>query len=96
MVNAIDYFVLYVCYLDGNKLGRKKVPTDDLVHIWEKMKTHEKSKVHINNIFNFSMLGKINIKTQLNSAYRNEIINKNRQIDKNRYILNQIINCVIK
>ncbi|CAH2000627.1 unnamed protein product [Acanthoscelides obtectus] len=53
------------------------------------MKTHEKSKVHMNNVFSFSILG-----TQLNSAYRNDLIKHNNQVDKNRYVLNKIINCI--
>ncbi|CAG9833915.1 unnamed protein product [Diabrotica balteata] len=57
------------------------------------MKSHEKSKVHMNNVFSFSMLGKLNIKTQLNSAYRDTLIKYNEHVD-NRYVLNQIINCI--
>ncbi|CAH1099722.1 unnamed protein product [Psylliodes chrysocephalus] len=58
------------------------------------MKSHEKSKVHMNNVFSFSMLGKLNIKTQLNSAYRDALIKHNQQVDKNLYVLNKIINCI--
>ena len=66
----------------------------DLVHIWDKIKMHEKSKVHINNVFSYSMLGKSNILTQLNSAHRNAIVEHNEKVDKNRYVLNIIINCI--
>lgn len=58
------------------------------------MKTHEKSKVNINNVFSLSMLGKLSIKTQLNSAYRDALIKHNNNVDKNRYVLNKIINCI--
>lgn len=43
----------------------------------------------MNNVSSFSMLGKLNIKTQLNSAYRDALIKHNQQVDKN-----QIINCI--
>ncbi|CAH1103534.1 unnamed protein product [Psylliodes chrysocephalus] len=84
----------FVCVLFGGDETWSKKGTDDLVHIWDKMKSHEKSKVHMNNVFSFSMLGKLNIKTQLNSAYRDALIKHNQQVDKNRYVLNQIINCI--
>ncbi|CAH2012683.1 unnamed protein product [Acanthoscelides obtectus] len=48
----------------------------------------------MNNVFSFSILGKLNIRTQLNSAYRNDLIKYNNQVDKNRYVLNKIINCI--
>ncbi|CAH2009428.1 unnamed protein product [Acanthoscelides obtectus] len=48
----------------------------------------------MNNVFSFSILGKLNIRTQLNSAYRNDLIKHNNQVDKNRYVLNKIINCI--
>ena len=48
------------------------------------MKTHEKSKVYMNNVFSFSMVSKLNIKTQLNSAYRDAFIKHNDNVDKNR------------
>ncbi|CAH1955259.1 unnamed protein product [Acanthoscelides obtectus] len=48
----------------------------------------------MNNVFSFSILGKLNIRTQLNSAYRNNLIKHNNQVDKNRYVLNKIINCI--
>ncbi|CAH2015348.1 unnamed protein product [Acanthoscelides obtectus] len=48
----------------------------------------------MNNVFSFSILGKLNIRTQLNSAHRNDLIKHNNQVDKNRYVLNKIINCI--
>lgn len=92
--NLSNKLFCFVCVLFGGEESWTQKGIDDIVHIWEKMKTHEKSKVHINNIFSFSMLGKVNIKTQLNTTYRNELLKHNQQVDKNRYILNQIINCI--
>jgi hypothetical protein len=38
----------------------------------------------MNNVFSFSMVSKLNIKTQLNSAYRDAFIKHNDNVDKNR------------
>ena len=84
----------FVCVLFGDDESWAQHGTDDLVHIWQKMKVHGRSTVHMNNIFSFSMLGKCNIKTQLNSAYRDALLKHNEQVDKNRYVLTQIINCI--
>ncbi|KAJ8941802.1 hypothetical protein NQ318_015927 [Aromia moschata] len=40
------------------------------------------------------VLGKVDIRQQLDSAYRETIRCHNETVDKNRHILNQIINCI--
>ncbi|KAJ8961359.1 hypothetical protein NQ318_014602, partial [Aromia moschata] len=40
------------------------------------------------------VLGKVDIRQQLDSAYRENIRRHNENVDKNRHILNQIINCI--
>ncbi|KAJ8963085.1 hypothetical protein NQ318_018549 [Aromia moschata] len=40
------------------------------------------------------VLGKVDIRQQLDSAYRENIRLHNENVDKNRHILNQIINCI--
>lgn len=87
-------FFCFPCTLFGGENTWTKYGVTDLVHIWEKIKTHEKSRVHINNVFSFSVLGKSNISTQLSAAYRQTILAHNEQVDKNRYVLNIIINCI--
>ncbi|XP_018320022.1 uncharacterized protein LOC108733383 isoform X2 [Agrilus planipennis] len=42
----------------------------------------------------FSVLGKEDIKQQLDGTYRDNIRRHNENVDKNRHILNQIINCI--
>lgn len=66
----------------------------DLKHLGEKIKRHRLSERHMYNCVEFSMLGKVNIVTQLDSAYRLSIEQYNENVRKNRYILNNIINCV--
>ncbi|KAJ8912042.1 hypothetical protein NQ315_000535 [Exocentrus adspersus] len=84
----------FVCVLFGGDDTWSQKGTDDLVHIWNKMKNHETSKVYMNNVFSLSILGRSNIKTQLNSAYRDALMKHNDQVTKNRYVLNKIINCI--
>lgn len=86
-------FFFFPCVLFGGELSWSKVGVTDLVHLWGKIKTHHKSKVNMNNVFSLSMLGKANTENQLNSHYRLAIAKHNEQVDKNRYVLNLIINC---
>nr|CAH7751221.1 unnamed protein product [Callosobruchus chinensis] len=65
----------------------------DLHHLSEKIKKHESSRDHINSCTTFALLGKVNIMSQLSSAYRESIILHNK-VEKNRHILKRIISCV--
>ncbi|VEN61003.1 unnamed protein product [Callosobruchus maculatus] len=60
MQMVLDSFVnklfCFACVLFGGDDTWAKKGADDLIHIWEKIKTHEKSKVHMNNVFSLSML----------------------------------------
>nr|CAI5823366.1 unnamed protein product [Callosobruchus analis] len=42
----------------------------------------------------FSVLGKVNISQQLDSAYLRQRINQNEEVDKNRHILRRLIVCI--
>nr|CAH7732770.1 unnamed protein product [Callosobruchus chinensis] len=66
----------------------------DLHHLFEKIKKHESSRDHINSCTTFALLGKVNIMSQLSSAYRESIILHNNKVEKNRHILKRIISCV--
>lgn len=66
----------------------------DLHHLPAKIKKHESSRGHINACTAFALLGNANIMTQLNSAYRQHVIDHNEKVRKNRYILKRIICCV--
>nr|CAH7755638.1 unnamed protein product [Callosobruchus chinensis] len=68
----------------------------DLHHLSEKIKKHESSRDHINSCTTFALLGKVNIMSQLSSAYRESIIlhNTSNKVEKNRHILKRIISCV--
>lgn len=66
----------------------------DVGHLKQKITKHELSKAHKNAQLELSVLGKYDIRQQLNSAFRRNIHHQNAEITKNRYILSQIINCV--
>jgi hypothetical protein len=55
------------------------------------MKMH---KSHINAQLDFELLGKQDLRQQLDSACRRNIEQHNEQVRKNRYVLSQIINCI--
>nr|CAI5848109.1 unnamed protein product [Callosobruchus analis] len=42
----------------------------------------------------FSVLGKVNISEQLDSAYLRQRIKQNEEVDKNRHILRRLIMCI--
>lgn len=66
----------------------------DIKHFGEKIKRHKVSTIHLNNHIEFSMLGKVDIRCQLNSAYRQNIIEHNENVTKNRHILSRLIDCI--
>lgn len=67
---------------------------DDLRHLQERAKKHEKSACHIHHLVDFNVLGKTSIRTQLDSAYRQSIRAHNEKVDKNRHILRRLIMCI--
>ena len=59
----------------------------------EKIKKHENSYTHKNACIEHSMLGRVDISTQLDNAYRHSVRKHNEQVD-NQYIVSRLINCV--
>lgn len=66
----------------------------DLIHLSEKIKKHQRSKAHLTAKLGFNLLGKQDIRQQLNRAYRLSIEKHNDQVKNNRYVLSKIINCI--
>lgn len=66
----------------------------DLAHLAQKIKKHEHTQAHINAQLELQLLGKVNIRQQLDSAYRRSIQHHNDQVRKNRYVLSKIIDCI--
>src|ERR1700755_3475609 len=66
----------------------------DLKHLQDKIRKHQNSIKHKNNIIDLHMMGKVNIATQLDNAYKLSIAQQNEEIRKNRDALSKIINCI--
>ncbi|CAG9832487.1 unnamed protein product [Diabrotica balteata] len=78
------------CLLFGDEESKwTKNGIKDLVHLSEKIKKHQHSKSHISAKLGFNLLGKQDIRQQLNSAYRLNIAKHNEQIKNNSLIVCQ-------
>ncbi|KAG1924938.1 zinc finger MYM-type protein [Pimephales promelas] len=66
----------------------------DLKHMSERIKKHERTRVHMDNSLKLAMLGRINIATQLDEGHRIAIRRHNEEVDRNRHILSKIIDAV--
>jgi len=84
----------FPCLLFGSTNSWSKGGVKDLAHIHEYAKKHSLSKKHINNSVDFSALGRVNIAVRLSRAYQESIEKHNEQVEKNRYILSRIIDCI--
>lgn len=89
-------FFCFVCLLCSPRVDAAWTinGVTDLKHLKEKVKKHSSSEKHLNYEVEFSLLGSINIQSQLNSAYRQSIKEHNENVEQNRYILNRIIECI--
>ena len=84
----------FPCLLFGNGDSWSKTGVKDLSHMNEYIKKHANSKRHITNALDLCTLGSVNIATQLSRAYQESILKHNEQVERNRYILSKIIDCV--
>ena len=85
----------FVCILFRNEITAwTRNGVDDLKHIADRAKKHENSVFHLKSYMDFSVLGKTNIREQLDSAYVQEKLKQNEQVQKNRHILQRLIMCI--
>ncbi|XP_066261533.1 zinc finger MYM-type protein 1-like [Euwallacea similis] len=84
----------FPCVLYGGDEHWSEKGVDDLIHIWEKIKSHERSPRHLHNMFSLNMLGKVDIKILLNSSLRAELLKQNEQVRQNRHDLDKIISSI--
>lgn len=87
-------FYCFVCLIFSNDSLWCKNGITDLKHLKEKIKKHSLSAEHMKCSINYATIGRVDIPSQLDSAYRKSIIVFNETVTKNRYILNKIIDCV--
>ena len=66
----------------------------DLKHLSAKIQKHECSTSHIGNCVKLSMLGKVNIASQLDEGHRISIQRHNELVKKNRHALSRIVDCI--
>ncbi|KAL4098036.1 hypothetical protein QTP88_022708 [Uroleucon formosanum] len=83
-----------VIFNRSNEMSWSKIGIDDLSHLSAKIKSHEKTQTHINAQLSLKLLGKQDIRQQLNSAFRLNIQKYNEQVKENQYILSKIIDCI--
>ena len=67
---------------------------NDLSHLTMKMNKHKVSQDHLNSVINLKLLGKVNIHSFMDSAFKQSIVNHNDQVRKNRDMLSKIINII--
>lgn len=63
-----------VIFSRSNEIRWSKLGIDDLCHLSAKIKSHEKTQSHINAQLSLKLLGKQDIRQQLNSAFRLNIL----------------------
>lgn len=84
----------FPCLLFGGEHSWTKTGVTDINHLSTSIKKHESSSVHLKNVLKLTLYGKLNVASQLNSAYRRKIAEENEKVKQNRYILNILINCI--
>lgn len=63
-------------------------------HLQEKGRKHEKTITHLDNLVDFNLLGKTDIRMQVDYAYAQSIRRHNEKVNQNRHILRRLIMCV--
>ncbi|XP_069481109.1 protein zwilch homolog isoform X1 [Ambystoma mexicanum] len=84
----------FPCLLFGGETAWTKKGVSDLKHLSELIKKHELCQSHLNNSLRLVMYGRVNIATQLDEGYRVGVRKHNEEVDKNRYILSKLIDCI--
>lgn len=84
----------FPCLVLGGDSSWTKSGVTDLRHLPQKIMKHEQSAKHMNNMIDLSLLGKVNIAAQIDTAYKLSVAKHNEQVRKNRDVLSKIINCV--
>ena len=92
--NKKNALFCFPCLLFGGDSAWAKTGIKDLVHITRKIGKHKASKSHVNNMLNLSLLGSVNIASQLDAGYKISLARHNKQVAENRKILSKIIDCV--
>ena len=84
----------FPCLLFGGETAWTKIGVTDLQHLNAKIVKHENSLKHIHNATNLNLLGKVDIRHQIDIGYKIGIQRHNELVDKNRYVLDKILNYI--
>ncbi|KAL4126197.1 hypothetical protein QTP88_010423 [Uroleucon formosanum] len=84
----------FPCLLFGGETAWTKIGVTDLQHLNSRIVKHENSFKHIHNATNLNLLGKVDIRHQIDIGYKIGIQRHNELVDKNRYVLDKILNCI--
>ena len=77
----------------GNAVWSKTGFTD-MHHLGERIRSHDKSSSHITCCLKLQMIGRVDIRTQLNDSYRYSIRRHNQTVDTNRHVLSKLIDII--
>lgn len=92
--SVTNKLLCFVCLIFNTEVTAwTKYGLDDLKHIADRAKKHENSVAHLKAYIDFSVLGKTDIREQLDSAYLRYKLEHNKQVEKN-HILRRIIMCI--
>ncbi len=84
----------FPCILFGEVGTWTKWGFNDLKHIGDRLKKHDRSPNHITACFHLQLFGRVDTRIQLDDGYRLSIRKHNENVDKNRQILNRIIDAI--
>lgn len=89
-------FYCFVCLIFSNAQDSMwcKNGVTDLKHLKDKIRKHSLSAEHMKCSINYAIIGRVDIRSQLDNAYRKSLTDFNQKVTENRYFLNKIIDCV--
>ena len=84
----------FPCLFFGGDSSWSKTGFKTIGKLKEKLKKHEQSKAHMDNLVSYAMVGTAQMRHYLSDAYRQTIEAHNAQVTKNREVLSHIIETV--
>ncbi|XP_042242452.1 zinc finger MYM-type protein 1-like [Homarus americanus] len=84
----------YPCLLYGGDSTWTEIGVTDLNHLQQRIRKHEQCAQHMNNMIDLTLLGKVNIAAQIDTANKLSVAEYNERVRKNRDVLSKITDCV--
>lgn len=92
--NAVFCFPCLVFKTSACDSSWTQTGVTDLKHMSERIKKHERTRIHMDSCVKLAMLGRISIATQLDEGHRIAVRRHNEEVDRNRHVLSKIIDAV--